>query len=128
MKFYHLKIVNVARDARKWSAKWRKLNISDILIFEFNIEATAVEAARNICAVYGDNAIEESMEQDRFYITDTPLSGRLSVFDEDRLNLLTHNDQCKCTRELLNVMNCDHSTIVRHFIQWARLKKSGVGL
>ena len=30
LKFYHLKIVSGAMDARKWSAKWRNLNISDI--------------------------------------------------------------------------------------------------
>ena len=30
LKFYHLKIVSGAVDARKWSAKWRIWNISDI--------------------------------------------------------------------------------------------------
>ena len=52
-----------ALDARKWSAKWRNWNISNILLFEFNRGAKAVEAATNICAMYGDNAIGESTEE-----------------------------------------------------------------
>ena len=51
-----------------------------ILFFEFNREAKAAEAARNICAVYGDNAIGDSMarkwfshfKEDHFDISDTP--------------------------------------------------------
>ena len=58
-----------------------------ILLFEFNREAKAAEAARNICAVYGNNAIGEStarkwfsrFKDDRFDVSDTPRSGRFSV-------------------------------------------------
>ena len=86
----------------------------DFLLFEFNREA--------ICAVYGDNTFGEStarkwfsrFEEDRFYISDTPRSGRPSGFDEDHLNTLIHNDPHQCSRALANVMNCDHSTIVLH--------------
>ena len=38
MKFCHLKIVSGAVDARKWSAKWRKWNISDIFFSLSSIE------------------------------------------------------------------------------------------
>ena len=49
---------------------------------EFNRAAKAAEAARNICIVYGDNAIGESsarkwfsrFKEDRFDICDTPRS------------------------------------------------------
>ena len=54
-------------------------------------------------------------KDERFDISDTPHSGRPSGFNEDRLNRLIHNDPSQSTRELPNVMNCDHSTIVRHF-------------
>ena len=91
-----------------------------ILLFEFNKGTKAVEAARNICAMYGDNAIGENtarkrfshFKEDHFDISDTPRSGKPSGFDEDRLNTLIYNDTCQCTRELANLMNCDHSTIV----------------
>ena len=66
-----------------------------ILLFEFSRGA---EGARNICAVYGDNAIGESMarkwfshfKEDRFDISDTTCSRRPSGFDEDRLNTMIH--------------------------------------
>ena len=106
-----------------------------ILLFEINRGAKAAEAARNICAVYGENAIGEStarkwfsrFKENRFNISDTPRSGRSSGFDEDRLNILIHNDPRQCTRELANVMNCDHSTILRHLYSIVKVPKSGSG-
>ena len=76
-------------DARKRSAKWRNWNISNFLLLEFYRETKAVEEARNICAVYGEIAIGESMakklfsrfKEDRFDISDTPCSGRHLGFD-----------------------------------------------
>ena len=88
-----------------------------LLLYEFNRGAKVAEAARNICAVYGDNAIGESIVKKEFR--------RPSGFD-DRLNTFIHNDPCQCTRELANVMNCDHSTIVRHLHLMGKVKKSGV--
>ena len=93
-----------------------------ILFFEFNRGAKAAEAAINFCAVYGDNAIAEStgrkwlsrFKEDRFDISDTPRPGRPSGFDEDRSQTFIHNYPRQCTRELPNVMGCDHSTILRH--------------
>ena len=75
-----------------------------ILLFKFNTGAKAEEAARNICAVYGDNAIGEStarkwfsrFKEDRFDINDTPRSGRPSGFNEDRLRTLIHSDPRQC--------------------------------
>ena len=49
----------------------------------------------------------------RFDISYTPRSGRLSEIDENRLNILIHNDPRQCSLELANVMNCDQSIIVR---------------
>ena len=59
-------------------------------------------------------------------ISDTPHSGRPSGFDEDHLNTLIHNDPRQCTRELTNMINCNHSTIVRHLHSMDKVKKSGV--
>ena len=49
-----------------------------ILLFEFNREEKAAEAARNIWAIYGDNVIREKarkwfscFKEDRFDISDT---------------------------------------------------------
>ena len=93
-----------------------------ILLFEFKREAKTVEVARNICAMYGDNAIREResmaknwfsrFKEDCFDISDTSHSGRPLGIDEDCLNTLIQDDPRQCTRELANVMKCDHSTIV----------------
>ena len=103
---------------------------------EFNRGAKAAKVARNTCAVYGDNDIGESTERklfsrfkkDRYAISDTPRSGRLSGFDEDRLKTLIHNYPRQCSRELINMMNCEHFTILRHLYSMCKVQKSGVGL
>ena len=54
-----------------------------------------MEATINICDMYGDNTIEESMarkwfshfKEDYFEICDTPLSERHLGFDDHHLNI-----------------------------------------
>ena len=73
-------------------------NFWHIILSEFNRKVKAVEVARNICTVYGGNAIRESMakkwfshfKKDCFDISDTAHSGRPSGFDEDHLNIMIH--------------------------------------
>ncbi|KAJ4435977.1 hypothetical protein ANN_18601 [Periplaneta americana] len=48
---------------RKDGVSSGKKHFRHILLFEFNIAAKAAEAARNICAVYGKNAIGESCKK-----------------------------------------------------------------
>ena len=105
--------------------------IRHILLFEFSRGAKAAETARNIRAVYCDNAIGQStarkwfsrFKERRFDISDTPRSGRPSGFDEDRLSTLVQNDPRQCTRELANVMKCDHSTL-QHLQSMVKDQKS----
>ena len=122
-------------DARKWSAKWRNWNISDIFFSLSSIEGKKQQRQlENICTMYGDNAIGKSMtrklfsrfKEDHFDIIDTPRSGRPSGFDEDHLNTLIHNDPHQCTRELANVMNCDHTTIMQYLHSMCKVQKAGV--
>ena len=97
-----------------------------ILLSDFNRVAKAEEAARNVCALYKDNTIGESMarkwfspfKEDRFDISDTPCSGRPSGFDEDHLNTLIYNDPHQYTRELANMINI--------CIQMGKVQNSGV--
>ena len=60
------------------------------------------------------------------HYSDTPRSGRPSGFDEDCLYTLIFNDPRQCNRELANVMNCDHSTIVQYLHSMDKVKKLGV--
>ena len=104
-----------------------------IFLFSFNRGVKAAEAAINNCAVYGDNAIGESTARKNHFLVlwrivltlvTLPRSGRLSRFDNNRLNTLIHNHPRQCTRELANVMNCNHSTIMRHLHLMGKIKKS----
>ena len=61
--------------------------------------------------------------ENRFDIGNTPRSGRPSGFDEDRLIKMIH---VIVLENRANVMNCDHSTIVRHLHSVRKIKKSGV--
>ena len=105
------------------------------LLFEFNRGAKVVKAARNMCAMYGDSVTGERMarkwfsrfKEYRFDISDTPHSGRPSGFD-DCLYILIHNGPHQGTRELANVMNCDHSIIVQHLHSMGKVQKSSVGV
>ena len=121
--FFHLKIVSGALE-----------HFWHIILFEFSRGSKAAEATRNICAMNGENAIGKitirklfsCFKKDRFDISDIPRSGSPSRFDEDRLNPLIYNDTRQCTRDLTNVMNCDHSTIVWHLDSMGKVKKSSV--
>ena len=64
--------------------------LQNILLFESNRGAKSAEITKNICAVYGDNAIGEStarkwfsrFKEDHFDISGTRRSGRPPGFDE----------------------------------------------
>ena len=123
-------------DVRKWSAKWRNWNISDIFISLSSIEGRKQRRRpEKFAPCMGTMSTERTLQengfsrfkQDRFDISDTPRSGIPSGFDDVRLNTLIHNDLRVCTRQLANVMNYDHSTtIVLHLHLMGKVKKSGI--
>ncbi|XP_021571064.1 uncharacterized protein LOC110596169 isoform X2 [Carlito syrichta] len=132
-KFGDLKKVGAISGLKKKECQVEKNeHFRHILLFEFNRGVKAAEAARNICAVYGENAIGEStarkwfcrFKEGHFDLSDSPRSGRPSGFDEDRLNAVLREDPCQSTRELANVMNCDQSTIVRHLHSLGKRKSA----
>ena len=90
MTFCHLDIVSGVVDARKWRAKWRNWNISDIFFTLSSIEGRKQRRQPETLATY------IGIMPHSFDISDTPRSGRPSGFDEDRLNILIHNDPRQC--------------------------------
>ena len=65
-----------------------------LLLFAFNHGSKAAKAARDICVVYGENAISErtacywhaKFKNGNFDLKDAPRSGRPAELDEERLN------------------------------------------
>ncbi|KAL4719047.1 hypothetical protein ACJJTC_014046 [Scirpophaga incertulas] len=95
------------------------------LLFAFNRGAKATEAAREICAVYGEGAIAErtarywfaKFKSGNFDLKDASRSGRPSEFDEVRLDQLLH--------EAAQRKGSNKSTVAEHL--HGRFKNSELG-
>lgn len=104
-----------------------------LLLFYFNQHVNAAEASRIICCVYGEKAVSERTAQKWFLkfnsgdfdLNDASRSGRPSDFNEDCLNQLIHDDPRQSTRELGQIMDCDHTTISRHLKKMGKVQKLG---
>ena len=111
----------------------KKLHFRHLLLFHFNGQENASEAARNICKVHGEEAITERTAQKWFQkfregifnLDDAPRSGRPSDFDEETLNLLIHEDPRQSTRDLEQATGYDHATVARHLRQMGKVQKLG---
>ena len=103
------------------------------LLFAFNQGAKATEAAREICAVYGEGAIAErtarywfaKFKSGNFDLKDASRSGRPSEFDEVRLNQLLHEDARQTTRELAERIGFNKSTVAEHLQSMGKVQKLG---
>lgn len=103
------------------------------LLFAYNRGAKAADAARELCAVYGEGAIADRTARDwfakfkigNFDLKDAPRSGRPNEFDEERLNKLLHEDARQTTRELAEQMDCDQKTVVNHLKSMGKVQKMG---
>ena len=110
-----------------------KEHFRHLLLFYFNRDVSAAEAARNIREVYGEDAMGDStsrkwfsrFKDENFDLNDAPRAGRTSGFDEERLSALIHDCPRYSTRELADIMECDHSTIVRHLSSMGKVQKLG---
>ena len=135
LKFCHLKIVSGAVDAWKCCAKWRNWNISDIFFSLSSIEGRKQRRRPETFApCTGTMPSVKALQEIGFIVLRRivltlvilHVQEDLRSFDEDCLNTLIQNYARQCTRELANVMNCDHSTIVRRLHSLGKIQKSGV--
>ena len=94
-------------------------SMAPLAIFKWENSSTTIKLQIRKCF--------SRFKEGRSDISDTPRSGRPSEFDEYRLNTLIHNDPRQCTRELANVMNCDHSTIAQHLRSIGKVKNPVYG-
>ena len=103
------------------------------LLFAFNRRVKAAEAAREICAVYGEGAMPQStarrwfsrFKNGNFDLKDGSHIGRPIEFDEERLNRLLHENPRQTTRELAEQLDCDKKPVVNHPYSIARVQKLG---
>ncbi|KAK6767032.1 hypothetical protein RB195_026354 [Necator americanus] len=100
----------------------KKQHFRHLLYFAFRRGQKATEAARDICAVYGEDTITArtarnwfaKFKNGNFDLDDSLRSGRPSDFDEDSLKALLKEDGRRSSRELAEKMYCDQKTILNH--------------
>uniref|UniRef100_A0A0N5BH76 HTH_48 domain-containing protein n=1 Tax=Strongyloides papillosus TaxID=174720 RepID=A0A0N5BH76_STREA len=114
----------------------KKQHFRHLLLFAFNRGQRVAEAVREICSVYGEDAIGWSTAKDwyrkfrngNFDLQDSPRTGRPSSFDEERLTDLLREDNRQTCRKLSEKMNCGLGTISRHLTSIGYEQKFGVWL
>ena len=93
----------------------KKQHFRHLLFFAFHRGQKAAEAAWDICMVYGEGVIGESMarkwfakfKNGNFDIDNTPHSRRPSEFDKDHLKALLKQESRQTSHELVKKMNCN---------------------
>ena len=100
LKFYHLKIVSGAEDARKWSAKWRNWNISGIFFSLSSIEGRKQQRRPETFAPCMGTIPSERARQENSFLVSKRIVLTLVTLHvheefrsyEDRLNTLIRNN------------------------------------
>ena len=113
---------------------YKKQHFGHLLFFAFYRGQKAAEAAWDICMVYREGGIGESMarkwfakfKNGKFDIDDTPCSGRPSEFDKNHLKTLLKEESCHISHELAEKINCDQKTILNHLHSMGFAEKLGV--
>lgn len=97
----------------------------------------ASEAAREICAVYGQDVVTRKWAAEWFSkfsnpnfdiqtgFDDAPRPGRPQKLDTDELEELLEEDSGQTTRQLAHLLEVDHSTIVRRLNALGKVWKAG---
>jgi histone-lysine N-methyltransferase SETMAR len=91
----------------------KKKHIRHCMLYEFDLDSTAAEATRNICAAYGEEAVDKStchrwltkFRSEDTSLTDKPRSGRPVELDDEVLQALLDADPRQTTRELAEQLN-----------------------
>jgi len=108
-----------------------KVHFRHILLFFFRKELKAAEAEREICNVYGDNAVSESVcrkwfarfRSGNFNLEDAPRSGRPSEISDDEIKALIENDRHLTAEEIAKGINISATQVRAHLKAMGYVKK-----
>ena len=112
----------------------KKQHFRHLLFFTFHQGQKAVEAAWDICMVYREGVIGESMQENGLQSSKMAiLTSTTHPTAEDLLNLtktiskqFLKEEICQTSLELAKKMNCDQKKILTHFHSMGFAKKLGV--
>jgi len=105
-----------------------------ISLFYFRKGKNASQTFKEICAVYGENAVSERVCRKWFQkfrcgdidLQDAPRSGRPVTVDLDQMKALNDSDRHLMTTEIEHKLNINQSTVSRHLKKLGMVKKLDV--
>lgn len=111
-----------------------KHHFRHIMLFYFRKGENAAETQREICSVYGEDAVDDStvrkwfrrFRDGNFNLEDEKRSGRPSEIDSHQILALVETDRHKTTREIADNLKINQSTVVRRLRQLGMVSKSDV--
>lgn len=104
----------------------KKTNISDTLFYSSVLEELKQRKRPETFAPMVKALLQDGfLVSNRVIIISMPCPERTLHFNEDGLNTLIHDEPHQTTRELTNVMGCDHLNIARHVLSMGKVQKLG---
>ena len=96
-----------------------------IMLYYFKRGKNAAETQNKICAVYGEGAVTDRMDQKWFVkfragdfsLEDAPWSGRPVEVDSDQIQTLIENNQRYTTQEIADILKISKSSTENHLHQ-----------
>lgn len=109
-----------------------KEHFRNILLFYFRRGKNAAESYRDICDVYGEEAITHStcknwfkrFRSGEFSLEDAPRSGRPSEIESDEIMAMITNDRHLTTQEIADRFNVTRQTVGAKLHKLGLVKKS----
>ena len=98
-----------------------RIHFRHLKLYEFRKGSFVTIATKNICAVYGENALSsrtcrkwfQRFRAGNFCLEDEERSGRPPQTDEDKIRNLVEKSPSLTVREMSNILNIPKTTIYR---------------
>lgn len=111
-----------------------KEHFRHIMLFYFRKGKNASQTQKKICAVYGEDAVDDStcrkwfrkFRENNCNLSDTPRSGRSVEADGKEILALIESDQHRTTREIGEILGINQSTVSRRLRQLGMVNKADV--
>ena len=103
-----------------------RIHFRHLMLYEFRRGSSVTIATKNICAVYGENALSsctcrkwfQRFRVGNFCLEDEECSGRPPQTDEDKIRDLVEKSRSLTVQEMSNVLKIPKTTIHRCLKKW----------
>lgn len=110
-----------------------KFRVRVCLLYDFKQGRTPAESHRALCKAFGDDVLSERQCRTWFQrfrdgdesLEDEKRGNPPQIVDNDELKNAIESDPCQTTRELAELFDCDHTTILRHLHAIGKTNRCG---